>query len=168
MTDVTNSSAELQERFAFDPWGRRSTISGAGVVRTGFTGHRLEPTSGAWLTLHRAYDSEMGRWSGEDPIGLVAGPNRYAYVPNTLVRYVDPLGLLAPAAAGAAVIAVRASVLLTVGLFNLIYDCTEAIRCRNAKSRCIEECGEETLERPRQEYLFDYCVNECMTLANCR
>jgi RHS repeat-associated protein len=42
---------------------------------------------------NRFYDQETGRWTQEDPIGLAAGTNLYAYVGNDPASYLDPFGL---------------------------------------------------------------------------
>jgi uncharacterized protein RhaS with RHS repeats len=42
----------------------------------------------------RYYDPNLGRFIGEDPFGLSAGPNLYPYVGNNPVRHRDPSGLL--------------------------------------------------------------------------
>jgi RHS repeat-associated protein len=92
-TEVTNSSATLLARYAFDPWGRRTVTAGTDVTRTGYAGYRSDPGNGLELTLHRGYDAELGRWVSQDPIGMQGGSNFYAYAENNPVRFNDPLGL---------------------------------------------------------------------------
>ena len=92
VTDVTDAASAAVGRYAFDPWGRRTLVSGTDVTTVGFTGHRSFGTSLS-LTLHRAYDADFGRWLSEDPIGLSDGPNLYAYVANRVTVWIDPLGL---------------------------------------------------------------------------
>jgi RHS repeat-associated protein len=41
----------------------------------------------------RDYDPILGRWLTPDPLGLIDGPNLYAYVKNNPLSYVDPYGL---------------------------------------------------------------------------
>jgi RHS repeat-associated protein len=91
--EVTDSSVTLLARYAFDPWGRRTLVSGTDVTTVGFTGHRQHGPSGLALTLYRGYDAGPGRWVSEDPIGLRAGPNRYAYVGGRAIDHSDRLGL---------------------------------------------------------------------------
>src|SRR5437016_5130061 len=44
--------------------------------------------------MRRDYDPNTGRYEESDPIGLAAGVNTYAYVLNSPLSYVDPLGLV--------------------------------------------------------------------------
>ncbi|PYV17041.1 MAG: hypothetical protein DMG21_09650 [Acidobacteria bacterium] len=58
------------------------------------------PGNPLYLTLFRRYSSTQGRWLSPDPAGLGAADpanpqswNRYAYVLNNPINFVDPLGL---------------------------------------------------------------------------
>ena len=42
---------------------------------------------------NRFYDRETGRWIQEDPLGVRAGFNQYAFVDNNPASYTDPFGL---------------------------------------------------------------------------
>jgi RHS repeat-associated protein len=89
---ISDTSMSLLARYAYDPWGRRTT-TGINVTSETFTGHRWHPDSSLLLTLYRGYDPELGMWISEDPIGLVEGPNFYRYVAGNPIRFQDPLGL---------------------------------------------------------------------------
>ncbi len=41
----------------------------------------------------RYYNPAIGRFISEDPIGLAAGPNEYAYVGDSPMDFIDPLGM---------------------------------------------------------------------------
>ena len=43
--------------------------------------------------MYRAYDPQSGRWTSEDPLGLIEGTNLYTYVGNIPINNVDVLGL---------------------------------------------------------------------------
>ena len=58
-----------------------------------FTGH-WHHSSGLILTWFRAYDPVTGRWLKRDPIGERGGVNLYAYVRNSPITLMDPLGLI--------------------------------------------------------------------------
>jgi RHS repeat-associated protein len=45
---------------------------------------------------NRFYDRETGRWIQEDPLGITAGFNAYAYVGNNPASFTDPFGLCTP------------------------------------------------------------------------
>jgi RHS repeat-associated protein len=92
--EVTDSSVALLVRYAFDPWGRRTVVSGTDVTTVGFTGHRQHGPSGLALTLYRGYDAGLGRWVSEDPIGVFGGAHLLAYATNSPIGLIDPDGLL--------------------------------------------------------------------------
>jgi len=57
-----------------------------------YTGRELDST-GLYYYRARYYDPGAGRFISEDPIGLSAGLNSYAYVEGNPVSLTDPLGL---------------------------------------------------------------------------
>ena len=94
--DVTDSTGTLRARYDYDPFGRRTKISGDVDVDFGFTGHFFHATSTLHLAPQRQYDSSLGRWISEDPKAdstRTEGPNRYLYVSNDPIAFRDPLGL---------------------------------------------------------------------------
>ena len=79
------------------PFGE--TYANSGSTDPAFTGQRQDTVSGLYDFPEREY-SIQGRWTSPDPAGLAAvdpsNPqswNRYAYVFNDPMNYVDPLGL---------------------------------------------------------------------------
>jgi RHS repeat-associated protein len=59
-----------------------------------FTG-RLLSTGSLYNYRSRYYNAESGRFIREDPVGLLGGPNLYAYVGNSPINFPDPYGLRA-------------------------------------------------------------------------
>jgi RHS repeat-associated protein len=115
--EVTDGSGALQARYAYDPYGRRTKVSGSLEADFGFTGHYYHAVSALHLALFRAYDSGLGRWLSRDPLGELGGMNEpqlsipsaggmfgglgamseinlYAYVGGNPVNFVDPFGLI--------------------------------------------------------------------------
>src|SRR5262249_23099852 len=119
VVDMTNSAGTIQANYDYDPYGRRTKLSGSGEAPIGYTGHFHHAASGLALAVYRAYDANLGRWISPDPIGLAGGVNFYAYVENTPIASVDPLGLLtgpcsaAESAKSAALCGDRGMMLLT-------------------------------------------------------
>jgi len=62
-----------------------------------FAGMKFDQESGNYYTLNRSYPPNLGRWMSPDPLGGdISNPqslNRYAYVLNNPVNFIDPLGL---------------------------------------------------------------------------
>ncbi|WP_447871319.1 RHS repeat-associated core domain-containing protein [Serratia fonticola] len=57
-----------------------------------YAGQYLDEETGLHYNTHRYYESEVGRFTTPDPIGLAGGLNLYQYAPNPL-GWIDPLGL---------------------------------------------------------------------------
>jgi RHS repeat-associated protein len=91
--EMTDSSGTIQARYDYDPYGRRTKLSGSLEADFGYTGHYAHAASGLALSLFRAYDANLGRWISEDPAGLEGGLNFYAYAANAPGSFIDPLGL---------------------------------------------------------------------------
>ena len=60
-----------------------------------YTGREWDKEVGLYYYRGRYYDSRLGRFTQEDPIGLAGGLNLYAYVGNNPLNFSDPNGLLA-------------------------------------------------------------------------
>jgi RHS repeat-associated protein len=84
--EMTNASGALVARYDYDPYGRRTLVSGTDLADFGFTGDYYHVASGLNLTMTRAYDANLGRWLSRDTIGENGGINLYAYVLNVSVR----------------------------------------------------------------------------------
>lgn len=57
-----------------------------------FSSKRIEDECGLIDFGGRFYDSQIGRWITPDPLGMIDGPNRYAYLANNPLGHVDPWG----------------------------------------------------------------------------
>ncbi|MDX1930292.1 MAG: RHS repeat-associated core domain-containing protein, partial [Pirellulaceae bacterium] len=63
----------------------------------GYTGKQLDEATGLQHNLFRWYDSNLGNWLSEDPLGFAAGDeNLRRYVSNQQVSRIDPTGLEDP------------------------------------------------------------------------
>jgi RHS repeat-associated protein len=118
--EMTNTSGALVARYDYDPYGRRTLVSGTDLADFGFTGDYYHATSGLNLTLYRAYDANLGCWLRRDPLGesntnlslalvnlnvptstrllpptidLSVDTNLYVYVQNSVINRIDRLGL---------------------------------------------------------------------------
>lgn len=94
ITDIGGNRVQLNE---YAPWGGVSREEGTIVDPTHrFTGQERDPETGVYYYGGRYYDNSIGRFLSPDP--YVQEPenpqslNRYTYVLNNPVSYVDPSG----------------------------------------------------------------------------
>ncbi len=94
--EVTDSTGTKQARYDYDPYGRRTKVSGDFDADFGFTGYYYHAPSGLHLALYRAYDADVGRWLSRDPLGELRGDSAalYQYTLNNPIIYTDPYGLI--------------------------------------------------------------------------
>jgi RHS repeat-associated protein len=57
-----------------------------------FALHPYDPAAQMYRAPYRMYDSDSARWTRRDPLGMVDGPNVYAYVRGGVVGRWDPDG----------------------------------------------------------------------------
>ena len=97
---VDQLGADVQT-LSFDPWGMRVNSDGGtvnGITNRGFTGHEMDDEVGLVNMNARIYDPYLGRFLSADP--LLPDPydmqsfNRYSYVRNNPLKYIDPTGNL--------------------------------------------------------------------------
>lgn len=95
--EVTDAGGVVRARYTYDPFGRRSKVSGDVDADFGFAGMFYSAEASLAFARFRVYDPELGRWLSRDPLGnaeLAQGPNLYAYVGNEPISRTDPSGLL--------------------------------------------------------------------------
>ena len=97
--DLTDSNGAVVQSYVYDSFGNIEQQVGSLVNPYTYTGREFDPESGLYYYRARYYDSTMGRFINEDPIGFAAGDdNFYGYVQNNPINFVDPDGEF-PAAA---------------------------------------------------------------------
>jgi RHS repeat-associated protein len=64
-------------------------------LRLGWSVLNEESGTGAnlYFAPYRFYNPQLARWMSRDPLGMVDGPNVYAYVVGNPLSRIDPLGL---------------------------------------------------------------------------
>jgi RHS repeat-associated protein len=95
---TTDASGNPVARQLYDAWGnvRASAASGTMPTDIGYTGQRLDNSTGLMYYRARYYASSLGRFASADTI-VPDGKNpqslnRFSYVGNNPLRYVDPTG----------------------------------------------------------------------------
>ena len=87
---LTSSTGAEQTTYSYGPYGVLSATGSNGNDYT-YTGREAD---GLGLNYFRAryYNPQIGRFISEDPVGLAAGPNEYAYVGDSPLNFIDPSG----------------------------------------------------------------------------
>jgi RHS repeat-associated protein len=95
---TTTPSHAIYSDSAYSPYGEQYALTGS--ADASFTGQNSDVTSTLYGFAFRENSPTQGRWISPDPAGLgVVDPtnpqtwNRYAYVGNNPLAFVDPLGL---------------------------------------------------------------------------
>ncbi|MGA2605503.1 MAG: RHS repeat-associated core domain-containing protein [Verrucomicrobiia bacterium] len=90
--EMMDNISDIDAEYTYDPWGRQTKVGGFMDADFGFTGHYYHAPSGLHLALYRAYNADLGRWLGRDPIEETGGFNLYGYVENEPLAQIDPDG----------------------------------------------------------------------------
>jgi RHS repeat-associated protein len=101
VTSVASAAGVVQERYAYDPYGKPTFLDAGWNPLGGSTvgwaylhqGGRLDGLSGLYLFRYRDYSPTLGGWLQQDPAGYVDGLNRYQDVSSNPTDRIDPLGL---------------------------------------------------------------------------
>ncbi|MBF7994835.1 RHS domain-containing protein [Rahnella sp. SAP-29] len=102
---MTDSEGKECWRAEPDCWGKVTgetdprEITTGGLQNLRMQGQYLDRETGLHYNLYRYYDPDNGRFTQQDPIGLLGGLNLYQYAPNAL-GWVDPWGLSCGSAKG--------------------------------------------------------------------
>jgi RHS repeat-associated protein len=116
--EMLDNNGNVVARYDYDPYGRRTKVSGTMDADFGYAGYYYHAMSGLYLTVYRGYDGDNGTFINRDPMGEAGGLNLYDYVENDPVNAVDPDGhfafllpVLVGAVIGLGIIAVSKGVL---------------------------------------------------------
>lgn len=89
---LADSSGAVQTQYTYDPFGSTSITGTSSTNPSQYTGRENDGT-GLYYYRARYYSPSMQRFISEDPMGLLAGINIYAYANNNPVSFADPSGM---------------------------------------------------------------------------
>jgi len=94
VTSLSNAAGTLAQTYTFDSQGNQTASGGSLTNPFHFAGRELDSETGLYFFRARYYDSQIGRFVSEDPIGFSGGDNNvYRYSFNDPVNLEDPSGL---------------------------------------------------------------------------
>lgn len=91
---LSNSAATTTATYGYSPYGE-TVKSGTDSTPLEYTGRENDGATGLYYYRARYYSPALGRFISEDPTGISAGTNFYAYANGNPVSLVDSLGLCA-------------------------------------------------------------------------
>ena len=93
ITSLSSSAAALSNTYTYDSFGRVTASTGTMASPFQYTGRESDPETGIDGYRTRYYDPNAGRFVSEDPIGFAGGINRYSYVGDSPLNFIDAFGL---------------------------------------------------------------------------
>ena len=98
---MTDESEEPVQTYAYEAFGGIRARTGTGLNRVTFTAREAMGDSlGFYYYRNRVLDPSAGRFTSEDSMGFIDGPNRYIYVMNRPMNFIDPYGLQSDSGCG--------------------------------------------------------------------
>lgn len=89
-----DNNANLQNSYAYSPYGQSTTVGPDATANPNqYTSRENDGVTGLYFYRARYYDPVLKRFISEDPIGLAAGLNVFAYVEGDPLILSDPEGL---------------------------------------------------------------------------
>jgi RHS repeat-associated protein len=93
VSHLTDSAGSVAQKYNFEAFGNVVAKTGSLVNSRLFQTKEANAKSGLIYFGARWYNPTLGRWLSPDPLGIVDGPNIYAYLNNDPVNKTDPWGL---------------------------------------------------------------------------
>jgi RHS repeat-associated protein len=135
------------------PYGDRYAATGDAPYHE-FTGKPWDDDAGLFYFPYRYYAPTIGRWISPDPLGLVDGPNVYAYGVLSPIACFDALGL-----------AVKKEDPCSSKSPNHCQDCCLQ-KAREGYERCKKKYTWNFLKRGLCNAGYDKCNQLCITMCN--
>jgi len=91
---LTDGSGATVQTYTYAAFGSIRTRTCTDLNRVTFTAREaLGDSLELYYYRNRVLDPTTGRFTSEDPLGFVDGPNRYVYCADSPINYMDPNGL---------------------------------------------------------------------------
>jgi RHS repeat-associated protein len=95
ITALINTNEQIVAAYSYDAFGGTSSdcgpLASANLYR--FSSKEFHPNGGLYYYGYRFHSPGLQRWLSADPVGERGGVNRYSFLGNSVLLFVDPLGL---------------------------------------------------------------------------
>ena len=93
--NLYSAARQMIGTYWYTPYGDLHNQAGEALESLGgaFTGKPWDPDAQLYYFPYRYYSPKNARWLTRDPLGMIDGPNVYAYVRGNPVNLIDKLGL---------------------------------------------------------------------------
>jgi len=92
ITSLSNSAGSIANTYTYDSFGKLTASTRSLVNPFQYTARESDTETGLYYYRARYYDSNVGRFASEDPIGFKSDLNLYRYVRNKPINFRDPSG----------------------------------------------------------------------------
>ena len=89
---ITNGSGEIIQKYDYEAFGKQLNTASIDNEHQ-FSTKEFNEDSGLQYFGRRFYYPELGRFISPDPLWFINGLNRYVFVRNNPIIFIDPLGL---------------------------------------------------------------------------
>ena len=168
--NVYDQSKDQVAEFMYTPYGRELFATNRALTTRGYTGHAQEAAlGGAYYAPFRYYHPSLARWEKRDPLGMVDGPNVYAYVGGNVVNLHDPMGLAALGLFCAGLLAVKIGIIAACASwcpegYDLVKstDSCGAVEWElvsTGKGACIKDCVSDAFVGKSPDQILHYLAS---------
>jgi RHS repeat-associated protein len=93
VTSLSSSTGTLANTYTYDSFGNLIASTGSLANRFEYTGREFDAETHLYFYRARFYDSTIGRFVSEDPLGFRGGTSFYKYAADNPTNLTDPRGL---------------------------------------------------------------------------
>ncbi len=148
VTRLTDSTGKVVQTYTYEAFGNVVAQSGTITNPYQFQTKQFNSATGLVNFGFRYYNPAIGRFITADPLGMINGPNLYAYVGNNPLNWIDPFGLCRK--------------MTDEELFNALGDLAEIATLSDEQHSELEKILREIAHRQGRRMVRDFEIGEAV------